>query len=314
MHVTVLAQHAPHAPRLQHLLGEKFKVAAMPALPSGGVIETDVLVTTRLTTQEAPRVRARLLQVPGAGLDALALDALPPGCNVCNVYEHEIPIAEYVTRAVLDWAIFPDGDRFPMDSASWSQTYLSRRFHREVSGQHAAIVGFGAIGRAVAVRLGALGMRVTAVTRLGRHEAEADAAHPVGDLKSILPSVDALVMCCPLNDSTRGLIGASELAAMRPDAVLINVGRAELIHQEALFEALQSKKLGRAVLDVWYRYPTADGSPVAPADFPFADLSNARCTPHISGWTHGLLERRYAFMAKNIARLAAGEPLMNLQR
>ncbi|MBS0452446.1 MAG: hypothetical protein JSS14_14145 [Proteobacteria bacterium] len=315
MKITVLAQHAPHAPRLQKLLGPGFEVNGLAALPTDGPIATDVLVSTRLSSQEAPRLQAQLLQAPGAGLDAIALDALPDSCRVCNVYEHEVPIAEFVTRAVLDWCIFPDGDRFSMDAASWPSTYLSRSFHGEAMGRRVAIVGFGAIGRATGARLRALGLHVTAVTRQARPDPLADAVHPVSDLAALLRRVDVVVLCCPLDESTRGMVGATELAAMRPDAMLVNVGRAELVQQQPLYEALRERRLGRAVLDVWYRYPPA-GQPqaLAPADFPFADLPNARCTPHISGWTHGLLERRYEFIARNIARLAAGEALQNVQR
>ncbi|KAF1049228.1 2-hydroxyacid dehydrogenase [Xylophilus sp.] len=313
--VTVLAQHAPQAPRLQQLLGEGFIVQGQAALPAEGPIVTDVLVTTRLTAQEAPRLQARLLQAPGAGLDAIALDALPAHCRVCNVYEHEIPIAEFVTRAVLDWVIFPEGDRFAMDAAHWAATYRGRAVHGEAFGRRAAIVGFGAIGQATAARLRALGLHVTAVTRHARLEPGADATHPVADLAALLPAVDVLVLCCPLNDSSRGLVGARELAGLRSDALLVNVGRAELVQPQPLYETLQARRLGRAVLDVWYRYPTPDHQgPLEPAEFPLTQLPNVRSTPHVSGWTHGLLERRYAFMARNIARLAAGEPLHNQQR
>ncbi len=241
MQIIVLAQHAPHAPRLQKLLGKGFSVTGLAALPADGPITTDVLVTTKLTAQEAQRLQARLLQAPGAGLDAIALDALPAGCRVCNVYE--------------------------------------------------------------------------AVTRRAESEAGADATHPVANLASLLPRIDVLVLCCPLNESTRWMVGGVELAAMRPDALLINVGRAELVQQRPLFDALQSRRLGRAVLDAWYRYPApGQKEPMTPAEFPFTELPNARCTPHISGWTHGLLGRRYAFIARNIARLAAGDSLQNLQR
>lgn len=139
MQVTVLAQHAPHAPRLQALLGDKFQVSGLAALPADGPIETDVLVATRLTAEQAPRLRAQLLQAPGAGLDTIALDAVPATCRVCNVYEHEIPIAEFVTRAVLDWCIFPEGDQFKMDAPNWPSTFLGRVFHGEAMGRRAAI-------------------------------------------------------------------------------------------------------------------------------------------------------------------------------
>lgn len=310
MKVTIVGQHVPYVPLLQKLLGDAFRVEGTATLPAGA-IDTDVLVTTRLSAEEASRLRCQLLQAPGAGMDAIALAAIPKDTRVCNVYEHEIPIAEFVCHAVLDQAIFQQPTP-PMDAAHWPRAYLERPFHDEAQGKRAAIVGFGAIGRATAARLRALGLHVTAVTRRAQPEEGADAVHPVSELASLLPQVDVLVLCCPLNDQTRGMIGERELAAMKPTALLVNVGRAPLVQEQPLFDALQAGRIGRAVLDVWYHYPAAGQQELAPASLPFHTLPNARCTPHISGWTHGLLARRYAFMARNIERLRTGQPLQNV--
>lgn len=312
MQVTIAGQHAPHVPLLQQLLGEGYRVSGIAALPAEGPIAADVLVTTRLNAREAARLQCRLLQAPGAGLDAIALAAIPPDCRVCNVYEHEIPIAEFVSHAVLDYAIYGDAQPVPLDAAHWPRAYLERPFHDEACGRRAAIVGFGAIGRATASRMRALGLHVTAVTRRAEPVDGADAVHPVADLAALLPQVDVLVLCCPLNEQTRGMIGERELAAMKPTAMLVNVGRAHLVQEQPLFDALRERRIGRAVLDVWYHYPTAGQSELAPSALPFHTLPNARCTPHISGWTHGLLARRYAFIARNIERLRQGQALQNV--
>lgn len=314
MQVTVVGQHVPHVPLLQRLLGDAFQVRGVASLPAGGPIEAEVVVSTRLNASEASRLQARLFQAPGAGLDTIALDAVPEGCRVCNVFEHEIPIAEFVCHAVLDQAIFSQPVPAPLDAATWPRAYFERPFHDEAFGRRAAIVGFGAIGRATASRLRALGLHVTAVTRQGVPVEGADAVHPVADLAGLLPAIDVLVLCCPLNEQTRGLVGERELAAMKPTSLLVNVGRAPLVQEQPLFDALQAGRIGRAVLDVWYHYPAAGQAELAPASLPFHTLPNVRCTPHISGWTHGLLARRYAFIADNIRRLAAGEPLQNRVR
>lgn len=313
MKVTLIGQHARHAARLRRFVGAGHEVVGLEHLPAAGPIETDVLVAIRLAAQEAERLRCTLLQVPGAGLDAIALDALAPAIRICSVFEHEIPIAEFVAHAVLDYAIFAQPPA-PVDPAHWPQSYLQRPFHREVQGQRAAIVGFGAIGRATAARLRALGMHVTAVTRSGQAVEGADAHAPVARLDAVLREVDVLVLCCPLTEQTRGMIGAAQLAALRPEALLINVGRGPLVQEQPLYEALVERRLGRAVLDVWWHYPAAGQTELAPSAYPFHTLPNARCTPHISGWTEGLFERRYAVIASNIARLQAGEPLLNVVR
>jgi phosphoglycerate dehydrogenase-like enzyme len=314
MQVTILGQHAPFAPLLQGLLGPDHTVEGFSHWPATERLATDVLVTTKLSAQDAARLDCRLVQTPSAGVDAIAAEALPEDCPLCNVYEHQVPIAEFIAHAVLDYCIYPNPNPPPLDEEHWPAQYLGRAFHGEVQGQHAAIVGLGAIGKEAARRLRALGMRVTAVTRRQTPEPDVDATHPVERLIDLLHSVDVLVLCCPLNDATRGMIGDEAFRALKSSALLINVGRAELIHEQALFDALQQNRLGRAVLDVWYRYPSPGQTRLAPASLPFHTLANVRATPHMAGWTRGMIERRYAFIARNIERLAAGEPLQNILR
>ncbi len=310
MRITLIGQHGPYAPFLQSLLGPTYSVSALPQLPASGPIQTDVLITTRLSADQAARLQARLLQAPAAGLDAIAREAIAPECQVCNVYEHEPAIAEFVTHAILQHQLFGFSAPAPVDAAHWPRAYRERPLHDEAMGTHIAIVGFGRIGRATAHRLRAMGMKITAVTRHERPEPEADAVCAVAALPEVLPDVDFLLLCCPLTPETEGMIGARELAAMKADAVLINVGRARVVQEEALYEALRAQRIGGAVLDVWYHYPEAQDT-LAPASFPFHALPNVRCTPHIAAWTHGLIRRRYRFIAQNIQRLAAGEPLQN---
>ena len=97
---------------------------------------------------------------------------------------------------------------------------------------------------------------------------------------------------------------------MKPSAYLVNVARAEIVDEQALYEALAGRRLAGAALDVWYRYPTAAGS-TPPATAPFQDLNNVLMTPHVSGWTEGMLDARASLIAENIARTARGEAPLN---
>jgi phosphoglycerate dehydrogenase-like enzyme len=110
---------------------------------------------------------------------------------------------------------------------------------------------------------------------------------------------------------TRGLIGARELALKKRSAMLVNVARGEIVDEDALYEALAGGRLAGAALDVWYRYPAAPG-PTLPARRPFHELPNVLMTPHVSGWTEGMLEARAAVIAGPIERVARGEPPVNL--
>merc|ERR1712113_1235020 len=106
-----------------------------------------------------------------------------------------------------------------------------------------------------------------------------------------------VLVCCPLTDSTRGLISVAALAQMRTDAVLINVGRGEVVDEEALFHALKGKRIRAAVIDVWWQYPPIDKPEVLPSKYPFHELSNVTMTPHSSGWTSEHEVRKVAQVA-----------------
>ncbi len=130
-------------------------------------------------------------------------------------------------------------------------------------------------------------------------------------LDEVLRLADYLAVTLSLSAETRNLIDARRLQSMKPTAFLINVARAEIFDETALYGALASGKLAGAALDVWYRYPTAAG-PTPPATQPFGELGNVILTPHISGWTEGMLEARATLIADNIARTARGEMPLNV--
>jgi phosphoglycerate dehydrogenase-like enzyme len=314
MRIQIVGLHAPNAPRLRELLGPGHEVEALQAFPASGDIRADVVISNSLGAEEAVRLDCRLVHVPGAGSEQIALTSLPSGTTVCNVHGHEVPIAEFTLHAILEhflqlWHYPPR-----LDADAWAQAYANRAQHDEADGKTVAILGFGHIGQEIARRARACGMHVIAVTRSGR-QGEAELAHEyvaVSALDEVLPRVQVLVVCCPLDDSTRGLIGARQLALLPAQALLINVARAEVVEEQALYEALRDQRLGRAVLDVWYQYPKKGQPPVNPSRWPLHALPNVRATPHISAITPALLDRRYRFMADNIQRLKQGQPLLNV--
>ena len=299
---------------MRALLGPGHEVEALHAFPEAGAIRSDVVISNSIGADEAARLRCRLVHVPGAGSEQIACTSLPSGTTVCNVHGHEVPIAEFTLHAILEH--FLQLWQYParLDAAAWAGAYASRAQHDEADGKTVAILGFGHIGQEIARRARACGMHVMAVTRSGKPGPQ-DRAHEcvaVSALDDVLPRVQVLVVCCPLDDSTRGLIGARQLALLPAQALLVNVARAEVVDEQALYEALRDKQLGRAVLDVWYQYPKKDGAPVNPSRWPLHELPNVRATPHISAMTPALLERRYRFMAQNIVRLQQGQPLFNV--
>jgi phosphoglycerate dehydrogenase-like enzyme len=95
---------------------------------------------------------------------------------------------------------------------------------------------------------------------------------------------------------------------------VVNVGRGPTIDEEALYDALKSRRIGGAIIDTWYRYPQAGDATPLPSKLPFHELSNVLMTPHMSGWTSGTIRRRQAVIAGNIRRRFSGEPLENVVR
>jgi phosphoglycerate dehydrogenase-like enzyme len=316
MKVLLLGDAGRQADRLSGLLGPHIDVVALPREATSTnrfdaqIGPDDAVVSLRFSRGGGAAPRFALLHVPGAGLDGIDFASLDADTAVCNVFEHEGPIAEYVLWAMLRHALRPE--RMAFTAESWSDVYRARPPHAELAGRCVGIFGFGRIGRAIAVRARAFGMRVATLDRsLGDATDLVDVRVPRDDLPALTRACDYLVLCAPLNDTTRGCLGAAELAAMKRGAVLINVSRAELVDEGALYRALADGTIGGAVLDVWYGYPSGTDDRVAPATQPFLDLPNVVATAHSSAWTHALPERRYRVIADNVLRLRAGTPLVN---
>lgn len=311
MRIALMDIAVPLADRLLPLLDPGDTLLPVPEAP-----EADVLIASRFSAREAVRVRFRLLQAPGAGTDKIDFAAVDPAAWICNAYEHEGPIAEYVFAAILDYATGYGAMTRSIAQDGWARAYFSRPAHGEVAGATLGIVGLGHIGRAVAKRARAFGMRVMALTSTPRNDAEdVDWLGTGAALGELLEAADYLVLACPLTEATRGLLGAAELARMKPTALLVNVARAEIADEAALYEALRDGRIAGAVLDPWYRYPASpDDAAATPSRFPFGELPNVRMTPHSAAWTDGIWSRRCTVFAENIDRLRRGEPLLNVVR
>lgn len=279
--------------------------------------DADVLVSMAFTKQMAAAGnRLRLVQVPGAGLDRIDRSELRTGLALANAYGHETGIAEYVIGAMI--ALTRSFQRLDQKlktgewESQWSIETPAPPLWPELAGKTLGILGFGHIGEALARRAHAFDMKVCAV----RQHTQQGAPHGlmfIGGperLDELLALSDYLAITLSLSATTRGLIDARRFGLMKPSAYLINVARAEIIDEQALYHSLANGLLAGAALDVWYRYPTSAGR-TAPASAPFHELSNVIMTPHVSGWTEGMLEARAGVIAENIARTARGEKPVN---
>jgi phosphoglycerate dehydrogenase-like enzyme len=280
----------------------------------------DVLVSLAFTREMGVAAkRLKLVQVPGAGLDRIDRTALPAGTALANVYGHEVGIAEYIVGAMLaltrSFGRIDASLRRGVWESQWGVGSSPPPPWPELAGKTLGILGYGRIGQALARRARAFDMNVCAIRReVSRSGAEGlSFLGGPADLDEVLRRSDYLAVTLSLNDQTRGLLGARELGLMKPSAVLVNVARAEIVDEDALYRALEERRLAGAALDVWYRYPKEAGQ-TRPASRPFHELSNVLMTPHVSGWTEGMLEARATLIAENIQRTARGEPPLNLIR
>ncbi|MEX2582773.1 MAG: D-2-hydroxyacid dehydrogenase [Gemmatimonadota bacterium] len=176
---------------------------------------------------------------------------------------------------------------------------------RELAGATVGILGYGGIGQAVGRRAAALGMRVLAFRR-SRADPDPAAEQVSGSagLGRLLRESQYIVLALPRTRETEGLLDPDRIASLRPDAVVINVGRGELIHEEALTEALQEGRIRGAGLDVFAREPLPESSPLW-------GLPNVLVTPHASATTHRFWKRQLDLVLENLRRYESGEPLLN---
>lgn len=276
--------------------------------------KADAVVGMKFAGTAEPLPHLRLIQIPGAGFDLVDFSAVPPQCAVCNVFEHEIPMAEYLLLGMLEMVIRMGRMSAGLRQGQWNDGgNRGTPIHGELFGKTAGFIGYGHIGQETAKRLDSFGVRTIACTRSpGKGGAFAERVAGMDELPWLLSESDFVIVACPLTESTRGLIGATQLAMMKPQAVLLNVARSAVVDDGALFAACESGRLAGAVLDVWTHYPKAPAQTMFPSDHPFHTLDNVIMTPHASGWTDGLWDRRWQAICDNLNRLAQGQELHNV--
>ena len=276
----------------------------MAALLAG----TDVLVwgAFKAPWRDPRGCALRLVHSTGAGTDGIDFAGLPPGCTVCNVYGHERGVAEQAFLLMLAL----QRNLFGLDAALRRGDWTPQRpYLPELRGRRLLILGLGHIGQQL-VRWGQfLEMKITVLTRTPAKARDEKLAVPVDDLRKLgafLPDADFIVIAIPAAAGTVDLIGEKEFQLMKPGAFIVNVGRGPVINEEALYEALSSRRIAGAGLDVWYQYPAA-GQNRLPSRRPFQELDNVIMTPHKP--TIETMAYRWKEIAENIRRLVHGEPL-----
>jgi len=290
------------------------------ALADAAGDDIDAILGDQVTSEMLERAeRLRLVQVPWTGVDRLDLALLRQrGIAVCNSHSNAGAVAEMAIALLLAVAKkIPQHDarlregrwmrpgRSP-DEGFWPPTLLT--------GKTTGFLGFGAIARAVAQKLAGFDMRFVATDarhREGEPPAPLVSLYPPAGRHEVASLSDVLFVTVPLVDATRGLVDSSVLARMKPTAYLVNTSRGEVVDEDALFDALRTRRIAGAAVDAWYQYPTLEHPQVLPSSrHPFHTLDNLVLSPHRAGFAEGDLPH-LADVAANLNRLASGQPLAN---
>ena len=232
-----------------------------------------------------------------AGVDWLPLEALRArGIALTNGSGiNAVTVAEFAVLGMLAIARDYRAVAGAQDRGEWLE---DAREPRELSGTRALLLGYGAIGSAIGERLDAFGVEVVPV----RSRADEGALGP-DEWRDRIGTFHWVILTLPATDETRGMVGAEELSAMKPEAVLLNLGRADCIDQPALIEALRDRQIAAALLDL------TDPEPLPPGH-PLWSLDNAHITMHRAGLPNPATRARAAerFLA-NCERFLAGEEM-----
>ena len=251
-------------------------------LPSNAAITADVIAAAK---------RLRLIQQPAAGTERIdRAAAAARGIAVCNAPgTNHVAVAELALYLLLALA-----RRAPLAARALAAREVGVPIGIELAGRTLGIIGMGRAGTALADRARALGMQVIALVRGASH----------AERTAFFAACDAVSIHCPLDDTTRGLVGAPAFAALRPGAFVINVARGGVIDRDALLDALAHDRVGGVGLDVHWEEPPDPDDPL------YAD-PRVVALPHIAGSTQEAFARITDVVIENLARLERNEPFLH---
>ncbi len=299
---------------LKHYLGRSVKIFS----PSNGNLEelislareADIMIGGRIpdAALEASR-RLKFIQLIRAGINGVNLKIIREkgvlianngGANAIAVAEHAMMFILALTKRLIEMnKAVKEGRWIP---------YTPENMLDDLEGKKIGVIGLGKIGRELVKRAKAFDMKVLAIKKHVYPKLKGglgiDFLGGPGDLKYVLKESDYVVVTLPLTAETEGLIGEEELKAMKPTAYLINVSRARVVDEKALFKALKNKWIAGAGLDVWY---TRHKDPNYPSKLKIHGFENVIATPHKAGFTKLSLEKSWFFAAKNIKRFIEGK-------
>lgn len=293
---------------------------ALPSVPWAYAQDTDpaswgsveamlvgALDRERLGFDPSSTPRLSFVQRIYTGVDGFPFDRFPPSVRVAgNVGAFAPFVAEHAVALALAAARLLVESNEQVRRGQMRPPPEQRLFFR----RQAVVLGYGEIGRAIADRLAGFEIRVVGVNRTGRMAPGCAAMYPAEAIADAVAEGDLVFDARPLTHATRGSVDSRLLAAMKPEAVFVNVGRAGTVDEEALYRHLVDHPSFRAALDVWWGEDFEHGR--LSQRFPFTDLPNFVGTPHVAGFGAGVESYVLARALENLTRFFHGEPPRHL--
>jgi len=295
-----------------------------PHVPDRVWAEAEILYTLRAFPKVEQAPRLRWIQLHTAGVDHAIKEPIIQAQDVDVTTTsgiHAPVIAEYCLLGMLAFEFKLPTLLTHQAKGEWAENRQEVFAPRGLRGQTLGIVGYGAIGRELARLADALGMIVLAVKRDAMHPADEGTyvipgtGDPAGDIPTriyppeataaMVKDCDFVVITLPLTPSTKGMISAEVIKAMKKTAVLINIGRGAVVDEAALISALAAERIRGAMLDVFVEEPLPSGSPLW-------NLPNVIITPHIAGISAHYHQLAAAVFIENLQRYLDNRPLLNL--
>jgi len=303
---------------LTKALGKASGIVFLSDVPPGNrakeLADADVLISWNVKDELRPEEfklldHVKMLQLLTAGVDQLPFRDIPPGLMIAsNAGAYAEPMAEHVVAMILAITKNLFDRQMKLRNGTFDQTNVNRMLR----GSTCAILGFGGIGKAVARLLRCFDVKIYAVNTTGRTDEPVDFIGTLKDLKHVLRSANIVIVTIPLTNSTRKLIGKEQLGWMKNDAVLVNVARADIIDEAALYQKLKENHQFTAAIDAWWIEPLQHGK--FSTNYPFLELPNVLGSPHNSGLVSHSFEKGTMHAVENVKRFLNHEPVLGVVR
>lgn len=304
---------------LRKRVGDSFELVAPPSYDEAGLLtvieEADVLLgpyVTKKMLQEGKKIK--LIQVPWTGMDTFDFQAVEGfDVPICNSHSNAVVVAEMCVALLLDLLKKVSYHDRKMRKGNWNRDKQPMDLTSQMlSKQSVCILGYGNIGRNIGKLLMAFGAEVLAVTERKRSYVDGEVGYTNENMMEAVTKASVVINALPLTDKTRGLIDGTFISKMNMNAYLINISRAAIIDEDAVYDALVGGHLAGFASDVWWNIPKRGETQSWPSTHnKFEKMNHVILSPHRAGFADGALPHLDDAII-NLSHLIKGEPLTNI--